>query len=102
MSKKKKRRSGKSSRPSSNPYVRSEGSILADEQQQNTKKFNPTARNLLLTDLVILAVAVLGERYGILPPVVTTVITILGFILLLVAMWYQFGGGGDKGRGLGG
>ncbi len=97
--KKKKRRSGKAR---SNPYNRSEGSILADEQYQyrNEKKMNPTARNLLLTDLVVLAIALLGDRFGFISPMVSTVITIVGLVLLLVALWYQFGGGGRKDKGL--
>lgn len=103
MSKKKKRRSGRSGHTPSSPYNRSEGSVLADEQEQNQKKLDPTARNLLLTDLVILALAGLGDRLSLLSPVVSTGITILGFILILVAMWYQFGGGGrNRGGGLGG
>lgn len=92
MSRKRKKRS-------SSPYSRSQGSILADEHVQSTseKKLNPTARNLLLTDLVILALASIGERSAILSPTVSTVITILGLILLLAALWYQFGGGGRRG-----
>lgn len=90
MSKKRKHRS----KPASNPYNRSEGSILADERDQAAKKFNPKARNLLFTDVIVLGIAALGEQYGFLPPVVTTVITVIGLILLLAALWYQFGGGG--------
>ena len=87
------------SKPSSSPYNRSQGSVLADEQQRNEKKFNPMARNLLLTDLVVLALAYLGEQLELLSPVIVGAITILGAVLLLVALYCQFGGGGKQNRG---
>ena len=95
MSKRRKHRS----KPASNPYNRSEGSILADERDQSAKKFNPKARSLLFADVIILGVAALAEQYGFLPTIVTTIITIVGFIILLMALWYQFGGGDRKGPG---
>ena len=58
MTKKKKRRS----KPAPSARTRSQGAVLADERKQYSKRFKPAARNLLLLNLVFLAVVQLLYR----------------------------------------
>ena len=64
---------------------------LADERARMQKRMNPAARNLLLTNLVFLAIAQLLYDQGILSDLASSCCTILGIILLFVALWLQFG-----------
>ena len=89
MSKKKKRRS----KPAPSARTRSQGAVLADERKQYSKRFKPAARNLLLLNLVFLAVVQLLYSNEMISQTVSGVCTILGVILLFVALWIQFGGG---------
>lgn len=89
MSKKKKRHS--QSAPSAR--TRSQGATLADEKQQVGKRFKPAARNLLFFNLVFLAAVQLMYNYKIISETVSNVCTLLGIILLFLALWIQFGGG---------
>lgn len=76
---------------------------LADEIDRSKKRMNPTARLLLWGDLVYLAVIVLLDRNGLLSNLAGSVATIIGLILLLLALWFQFGkkdGGGRTPGGL--
>ena len=70
---------------------------LADEKDRAKKRMDPTARALLYGDLVFLALISLLEYYGLISPLVGGLCTILGVILLLAALWFQFGGKAGKG-----
>lgn len=73
---------------------------LANDKARNKKRLNPTARLLLYGDLVFLAVCSLLDHYELIPKPVSGLCTILGAILLLAALWFQFrpaGGGFGKG-----
>ena len=77
---------------------------LADEKDRAKKRMDPTARALLLGDLVFLAVVSVldGGRSGngVLSPTVSGICTVIGVILLIVALWLQFRpGGGGLGKG---
>ena len=87
MSKKKKR----NSKPAPSSRTRSQGATLADEKAQSSKRFNPTARNILFGDLVLMAVAMLLTDNGLISDFVSGLLTIVGLILILVALWFQFG-----------
>ena len=89
MSKKKKRHS----KPAPSSRTRSEGAKLADEKQQGGKRFNPAARNLLLLDLVFLAAAQMLYSSHIISQMFSGICTLIGVILLFLALWMQFGGG---------
>ena len=89
MSKKKKRHS----KPAPSARTRSEGATLADEKQRVGKRFKPAARNLLLLNLVFLAVVQLMYNKEIISDMVSGVCTLVGVILLFLALWIQFGGG---------
>lgn len=86
MSKKKKR----NSKPAPSSRTRSQGATLADEKAQASKRFNPTARNILFTDLVLMAIAMLLTESGLISDFVSGLLTILGVILLGIALWVQF------------
>ncbi|MCI9156928.1 MAG: hypothetical protein HFF44_08340 [Lawsonibacter sp.] len=64
---------------------------LADEKARTGKRFDPTARALLLGDLVFLAVISLLDRGEVLSPTVSGVCTVIGAVLLIIALWFQFG-----------
>ena len=89
MSKKKKRH------PQSAPSARtrSQGATLADEKKQMGKRFKPAARNLLLLNLVFLAVAQLLYNNEIISLAASSLCTIIGVILLFVSLGIQFGNG---------
>lgn len=89
MSKKKKRHSH--SAPSAR--TRSQGAALADDKIQTSKRFKPAARNLLLFNLVFLAVVQLMYNNHMISDLVSGACTLLGIILLFVSLWIQFGGG---------
>lgn len=64
---------------------------LADERARARNRMNPVARGLLLGNLVFLAAAQLLYSNGIISDAVSAGCTILGIILLFVALWFQFG-----------
>ena len=87
MSKKKKRRSH--SAPGGQNHT--QGSALADETRSGSKRFKPAARNLLFLDLIFLGVSQLLYSKQLLSEMVSGLCTIVGLILLLLALWLQFG-----------
>lgn len=64
---------------------------IADEKDRARKRMDPTARTLLLVDLVFLAVISLLDMNQMLSAAVSTIATIIGLILLIAALWFQFG-----------
>ena len=62
------------------------------------KKLNPTARNLLLCNLVFLVVCQMCYDRGLISETFSMFSSILGLILIFVSLWIQFKGG-DKGDG---
>ena len=67
---------------------------IADEVSRNRKRMNPVARNILLADLL--------EHNGLIPPVVSGVVSIFGLVLMVIALWVQFGKKNGGGGGVGG
>ena len=72
---------------------------LADEKNRMQKRMDPTARNLLLGDLVFLAICQLLYSNGIISETLSAISSIIGLILLVIALWFQFGkkSGGSSG-----
>ena len=64
---------------------------IADEKDRARKRMDPTARSLLLIDLVFLAVISILDINQMLPPMLNAIATIVGVILLIAALWFQFG-----------
>lgn len=64
---------------------------LADRKDRDRKRMDPTARNLLFGDLIFLAVCELLYRNGMISDLVSGLSTIIGVILLALALWFQFG-----------
>lgn len=60
------------------------------------KKLNPTARALLYGDLVFLAVASILDANNLISEFFSGMLTLTGVVLLLAALWFQFGP--EKGR----
>jgi len=78
---------------------------IADEMARSKNRMNPTARTLLYFDLVFLAIVSMLDLSGIIPPAFSGLCTIIGVLLLLLALWFQFivgprsnGSGGPGGR----
>ena len=72
---------------------------LADEKDRMQKRMDPTARNLLLGDLVFLAICQLLYSNGMISETLSALSSIIGLILLVIALWFQFGNkrGGNSG-----
>ena len=71
---------------------------LADERDRARKRMDPTARNLLLLDLVFLAVISLLDMNKMISAPVSAFSSIIGLILLFAALWFQFGKKNKSGR----
>lgn len=63
---------------------------LANEKDRSKKRLDPTARLLLYGDIIFLAVAsILGAR-DMLSSTVDILCTVVGILMLLLALWFQF------------
>lgn len=62
----------------------------ADEKSRNKKRMDPTARALLYGDLVFLAIASILETNELVSKPVGGLLTLIGLIILIVALWIQF------------
>lgn len=69
---------------------------IADAKERGRKRLDPTARALLLGDLVFLAMTELLYRGGVISEFASGCMTLIGVILLLLALWFQFGPGGRR------
>ena len=64
------------------------------------KRMNRTSRNLLLLSLVLVAAANLLVNMGMMGQAMANVLSLVGIILLVLALWFQFRdptGGGQSG-----
>ena len=95
MSKKKKRHP----QPPPSARTRSQGAVLADEKKRYGKRFKPAARNLLFLNLIFLVVVQLMYSNHLISSLISGVCTIIGIVLLFLALWIQFGGGFSSGSG---
>lgn len=65
---------------------------LAGEKKNRTKnRWNPTGRALLWGDLVLLATSALTERMGLVSEEAAGLATVMGIVLLFIALWLLFG-----------
>ncbi len=64
---------------------------IADEKDRARKRMDPTARTLLLLDLVFLAIISLLDMNQMVSAPVSAISSIVGLILLFAALWFQFG-----------
>ena len=69
---------------------------LADDKDRARKRMNPTARGILVGDVVFLAIISMMESKGALSPSVSTLSSVIGVGLLLLGLWIQFGSGRKK------
>lgn len=71
---------------------------LAEEKSRAKNRMDPTARSLLFGDLVFLAVCQLLYSNGMMSETVSLITTLIGFAMIVLALWFQFGkkkGGGS-------
>lgn len=89
----------KNRRPNGSTAVRrrAEQQELADRKDRERRRMDPTARLLLLGDLVFLAVCQLLDQQGVLSERLSQGTAVLGIVLLLLALYFQFG---RRGKGL--
>ncbi len=88
MSKKKnKKRHSQSTSAAKRRAVQEE---IADKKARDRNRMKPAARNLLLTDIVILAATEFLLMGKIISETLANGITILGVLLLLLALYIQF------------
>jgi len=73
---------------------------LSDEKARSGKRLDPTARALLLCDLVFLSITALLENNEMISSGISAVCSLIGLVALIVALWFQFGPR-DKGFGKG-
>ena len=91
--KKHKKRHPQAKRPVSAPVEESE--FASDGTR---KRMNSPARNILLFALILMAATEAMFRAGLLPAAVSNVIAIVGLVLLMIALWFQFGDPSGGGR----
>ena len=65
--------------------------LANDRVRYSGKRLNPTARNLLLGDLVLLAVVGLLLNNKLISDLTANLLSLLGIVLMIVALWFQFG-----------
>ena len=93
MKKRKKRRAP----PSASERRQHALADMEDRRERKARRMNPIARNLLFGNLVFLAVTQLLYSGGYISDMLSGSATLLGICLLLLALWFQFGGKGHTG-----
>lgn len=66
---------------------------IADRKDRDRKRMNPLARNLMLGDLVFLALSQILYEQEIVSTMVSNIMTLVGAGLFLLALYIQFGKG---------
>ncbi len=61
------------------------------QQTSKNKKADPLTRNILISDLVMLAASVMLQEQGLIGEGMATVVTVIGIIMLIVALYLLFG-----------
>lgn len=75
---------------------------LADKKALAKKRLDPTARLLLYGDLIFLSVVTLLSINNMISDFFDGLCTVIGVVLLLTALWFQFGKKGEnRGPGAG-
>lgn len=69
---------------------RAENARIADEKDRYRKRMNPIARSILLGDLVFLAIIALLEQHQTISPTLSGLATVIGALLIPVALYFQF------------
>lgn len=88
----------KNRRPNSSAAVKRQADQreLADRKDRERRRMDPTARLLLLGDLVFLAVCQLLDQQGLLSQRLSLGTVVLGIVFLLLALYFQFGRRGRR------
>lgn len=100
MSKKKHGAKKRHSQSSMNAKKLAREEEIADYKDRDRKRLKPAARNIMLSDLVLLAATMMLENAEIITATVSSVLTLVGVGLLLIALYIQFAGGKPSNRTL--
>ena len=73
------------------PQAKRRVSAPVEASDGTRKRMNGTTRNILLFALILLAATEAMFRAGLLPEAVSNVVAIVGLVLLMIALWFQFG-----------
>ena len=65
---------------------------IADRKDRDRKRMKPLARNLMLGDLVFLALSQILYEQELISTAISNGMTVLGAALFLLALYIQFGG----------
>ena len=65
---------------------------IADRKDRDRKRMKPLARNLMLGDLVFLAISQILYDQQIVSTAISNLMTVVGAALFLFALYIQFGG----------
>lgn len=89
----KKRKKGTNSNYKSSASVQAQAAETAriDEEVRERKRLKTLARNILLIDVLMLGVCQLLLSANVINTMAVSVISILGIILMCIALWIQFG-----------
>ena len=71
--------------------ARAAETVRIDEEVRDRKRLKTIARNILLADVALLGVCQLLLTAGIISNFTSGIISMLGIVLMLVALWIQFG-----------
>lgn len=69
---------------------RAENARIADEKDRARKRLHPVTRNLLLGDLVFLAIVALLEENAVITLEISNICAVIGALLIPVALYFQF------------
>ena len=61
------------------------------QQTSKSKKADPLTRNILISDLVMLAASVMLQEQGLIDEGMATFVTVIGVVMLIVALYLLFG-----------
>ena len=64
---------------------------LADRKDRARKRMDPTARTLLFGNLIFLAICQILYSQGMISDFFSGMATLLGIVLLILALYFQFG-----------
>ena len=89
----KKRKKGTNSNYKNSASVRAQAAETTriDEEVRDRKRLKTIARNILLVDVAMLGVCQLLVSANIINSFTSGIISMLGIVLMIVALWIQFG-----------
>lgn len=72
-------------------YTGSRKDPMKLQQASSNKKMDPLTRNILLSDLIILAASMMLQENGMISDTMGGIVCVVGVIMLIVALYLLFG-----------